>query len=55
MPENTSITNSAAYELANKTGYYEFGEIEFTIGGEPHLLTKSSIIFAPAGERCSDA
>ncbi len=25
------------------------GEIEFTIGGEPHLLTKSSIIFAPAG------
>lgn len=25
------------------------GEIEFTIDGEPHLLTKSSIIFAPAG------
>lgn len=25
------------------------GEIEFTINGEPHLLTKSSIIFAPAG------
>ena len=25
------------------------GEIEFTIGGEPHLLTKSSIVFAPAG------
>ena len=25
------------------------GEIEFTIGGEAHLLTKSSIIFAPAG------
>ena len=25
------------------------GEIEFTIGGEAHLLTKSSIIFVPAG------
>ena len=25
------------------------GQIEFTIGGEPHLLTKSSIIFVPAG------
>lgn len=25
------------------------GEIEFTIGGEPHLLTRSSIIFVPAG------
>lgn len=25
------------------------GEIEFTIGGEAHLITKSSIIFAPAG------
>lgn len=25
------------------------GEIEFSIGGEPHLLTKSSIIFVPAG------
>lgn len=25
------------------------GEIEFTIDGEAHLLTKSSIIFAPAG------
>lgn len=25
------------------------GEIEFTIGGEPHLLTKSSIIFLPSG------
>ena len=25
------------------------GEIEFTIGGEKHLLTKSSIIFVPAG------
>ena len=25
------------------------GEIEFSIGGEPHLLTKSSIIFCPAG------
>lgn len=24
------------------------GEIEFTIGGEPHLLTRSSIIFVPA-------
>ena len=26
-----------------------YGEIEFSIGGEAHLLTKSSIIFAPAG------
>ena len=25
------------------------GEIEFTLNGEAHLLTKSSIIFAPAG------
>ncbi|MCQ2752206.1 MAG: hypothetical protein MJ189_03830 [Coriobacteriales bacterium] len=25
------------------------GEIEFSIGGEAHLLTKSSIIFCPAG------
>ncbi|HAM15782.1 MAG TPA: hypothetical protein DCP91_07990 [Eggerthellaceae bacterium] len=25
------------------------GEIEFTIGGEAHLLTKSTIVFAPAG------
>lgn len=25
------------------------GEIEFTINGEAHLLTKSTIIFAPAG------
>lgn len=25
------------------------GEIEFAIGGEPHLLTRSSIIFVPAG------
>ena len=25
------------------------GRIEFTIGGEPHLLTKSSIIFLPPG------
>ena len=25
------------------------GEIEFTLGGEAHLLTKSTIIFIPAG------
>lgn len=25
------------------------GEIEFSLGGEAHLLTKSTIIFAPAG------
>lgn len=25
------------------------GEIEFTIGGEAHLLTKSSLVFVPAG------
>lgn len=29
---------------------YELGgEIEFTLGGEAHLLTKSTMIFAPAG------
>ena len=33
MPENTSITNSAEYELADKPGFYEFGEIEFTVAG----------------------
>ena len=33
MPANTSITNSATYELPNRTGYYEFGEITFTKPG----------------------
>ena len=33
MPENTSITNSADYEVEGKTGFYEFGEIEFTMPG----------------------
>ncbi len=33
MPEHDEITNSAAYELPNRTGYYEFGEITFTKPG----------------------
>ncbi len=33
MPVKTSITNVAANELADKPGYYEFGEIEFTAPG----------------------
>jgi len=33
MPTNTSITNSATYELDDKEGYYEFGEITFTVPG----------------------
>lgn len=33
MPANTSITNSATYELPNREGYYEFGEITFTKPG----------------------
>ena len=33
MPEKTSIKNIAANELADKPGYYEFGEITFTVPG----------------------
>ena len=33
MPAKTSITNIAGNELENKKGYYEFGEIEFTVPG----------------------
>ncbi len=33
MPANTSVTNSATYEKEGMTGYYEFGEIEFTKPG----------------------
>ena len=33
MPANTSITNSAKYELQNRKGFYEFGEIKFTMPG----------------------
>ncbi|MBQ3400122.1 MAG: Cna B-type domain-containing protein, partial [Lachnospiraceae bacterium] len=33
MPVNTSITNSPNYERSDKPGYYEFGEIEFTVPG----------------------
>ncbi len=42
MPANTSITNSATYELEGKTGYYEFGEIEFTVPGTYTYLIKES-------------
>jgi len=34
MPANDEITNSAEYELEGKTGFYEFGVIEFTQPGE---------------------
>ena len=41
-PANTQITNSAAYELDNKPGYYEFGEITFTQPGEyTYKITES--------------
>ena len=33
MPKNTSIKNTSTYEKEGKTGYYEFGEIEFTAPG----------------------
>ena len=42
MPANTQITNSAAFELDNKPGYYEFGEITFTQPGEyTYKITES--------------
>lgn len=34
MPTNKEITNSSVYELTDKPGYYEFGEIEFTKPGQ---------------------
>ncbi|MBQ4288866.1 MAG: hypothetical protein II749_02770, partial [Clostridia bacterium] len=33
MPTNTSIKNIDEYELENRPGYYEFGEIKFTAPG----------------------
>ena len=33
MPKNTSITNSAEYELQDREGFYEFGVITFTKPG----------------------
>jgi len=42
MPANTSITNSADYELADRQGYYEFGEIEFTVPGTYVYTIKES-------------
>ncbi len=33
MPTHTSVTNSPEYERTDKKGYYEFGEIEFTVPG----------------------
>ena len=33
MPEHTSITNSSPYEHKYKEGYFEFGEIEYTVPG----------------------
>ena len=34
MPENTEITNSAAYLVDGETDLYEFGAIEFTVPGD---------------------
>ncbi len=45
MPENTSITNSETYEKEGKTGYYEFGEIEFTVPGQyVYTVTESGSV-----------
>jgi pilin isopeptide linkage protein/LPXTG-motif cell wall-anchored protein len=45
MPDNTSITNSAQYELADRPGYYEFGEIEFTQPGTyKYQVTESGTV-----------
>ena len=33
MPTHTSVTNTETYERTDKPGYYEFGEIEFTVPG----------------------
>lgn len=33
MPKNTEITDSATYELEDRKGYYEFGDITFTAPG----------------------
>ena len=33
MPENTEIDNSPDYAFPNKPGFYEFGEITFTVPG----------------------
>ena len=45
MPENTEITNSADYELEGKTGFYEFGEITFTMPGTyEYKVTESGTV-----------
>ena len=45
MPTNTQITNSADYELTDKQGYYEFGEIEFTVPGTyVYTVTESGTV-----------
>lgn len=42
MPENTSIKNNATYEFDGKTGFYEFGEIEFKVPGTYTYVVKES-------------
>ena len=42
LPENTRITNSKTYELEGKTGFYEFGEITFTMPGTYTYTIKES-------------
>ena len=45
MPENTTITNSADYELKDKQGFYEFGEITFTVPGTyTYTVTESGSV-----------
>ncbi|MBR5995536.1 MAG: Cna B-type domain-containing protein, partial [Eubacteriaceae bacterium] len=45
MPENTSITNIEAYEKEGKTGFYEFGEITFTVPGTyEYTITESGSV-----------
>ena len=45
MPANISITNSADYELEDKTGFYEFGEITFTMPGTyEYTVTESGTV-----------
>ena len=42
MPANTSVTNTAEYEKEGMKGYYEFGEIEFTVPGTYVYTVKES-------------
>ena len=45
MPENTVITNSAEFERQDEPGFYEFGEITFTIPGTyTYKVTESGTV-----------